>query len=140
MFFFFQSTNAYECFEKLPSSVFTLQLASYYYALQVYSLLSPHVDDTQASLYLHPPAHVVDHVIQGIRDRVETGDDVKFLASHLKRYHTQLADFAQARLLQGLGRGLSILADNGLRNASTQDLILACFMLIRSGHQPIYPR
>ena len=106
MFLFSQSTNAYECFEKLPNSVLTLQLASYYYALQVYNLLSPHIDDTQASLYLHPPAHVVEHVIKSIRDRGETDDDVKFIASHLKRYHTQLADFAQARLLQGLGRGL----------------------------------
>jgi hypothetical protein len=103
-----QSTNAYECFEKLPNSALTLQLASYYYALQVHNLLSPQVQDTQASLYLHPPEHVVDHVINSIRGRVETGDDVKFLASHLKRYHTQLADFAQARLLQGLGRGLFI--------------------------------
>ena len=108
LFLFSQSTNAYECFEKLPNSALTLQLASYYYALQVYSLLSPQAEDAQASLYLHAPEHVVDHVINGIRGRAETEDDIKFLVSHMKRYHTQLADFAQARLLQGLGRGLFI--------------------------------
>ncbi|XP_028411208.1 LOW QUALITY PROTEIN: neuroblastoma-amplified sequence-like [Dendronephthya gigantea] len=110
-----ESTNAYECFEKLPNSALTLKLASYYYALQVYSTLSPQFKDSQASLYLHPPDHVVDHVINSLRDHVETGDDdTKFLMAHLKRYHTQLADFAQARLLQGLGRGVDI-------NRFTQD-------------------
>ena len=45
-------------------------------------------------------------MIESIRGRAETEDDVKFLVSHMKRYHMRLADFAQARLLQGLGRGL----------------------------------
>ena len=100
-----QFTNAYECFEKLPGCSLTLQLATYYYALQVYNEINPLAQDTRCSLYLHAPEHVIDHVIKCTCTGQEIGDDVKFLLVHLRKYHMQLSDFGQAKLLQKLGRG-----------------------------------
>lgn len=70
--------------------------------------MNPQVLENQSSLYLHPPDYVIDHVMECFCAGQKIGDDVKFLMTHLKRYHTQLSDFSQAKLLQELGRGMFV--------------------------------
>lgn len=65
--FLFQVLDANTCFEKQPPSALSLQLAAYYYSLQIYSRLAPCFKDKCSPLYrvsvhlhfslCHPPFH-----------------------------------------------------------------------------------
>lgn len=47
----FQVLDANSCFEKQPPSALSLQLAAYYYSLQIYSRLVPCFKDKCSPLY-----------------------------------------------------------------------------------------
>ena len=99
---FLQPREAVELFQKLHDSYLCLHMATYYYALELYTRLKPH-----PKLYHHRPADVIEHVI----DHVSTGippdwpEETRDVATLLIQYHNQMADFVQAQLLQSLGRG-----------------------------------
>ena len=70
-------------------------------------LLSPDIDIDQADVYHHPPDDVVKHVM-GLLEKCDSSDwteDVQTVVTCLLQYHNQMVDFAQAQLLQSLGRG-----------------------------------
>ncbi|XP_048858218.1 NBAS subunit of NRZ tethering complex isoform X2 [Brienomyrus brachyistius] len=105
-----QVLDANKCFEKLPPSALSLQLAAYYYALQIYSRLAPCFKDKCHALYRVDPReliqlvtkHVIDH------DTVAWPEELEKLIGQLHLYNERLTDFTQAQILQGLGRGVDV--------------------------------
>ncbi|XP_064620288.1 NBAS subunit of NRZ tethering complex-like [Lineus longissimus] len=103
-------TDAEGCLDSLPRTGPTLELAAYYYALQVYNILQPYNEPRWNSLYTQPPAKVIQGVIKLVtrNKKDEWSPDVKELIPNLLKYHDLLSDFTQAQILQGLGRGVNV--------------------------------
>ena len=79
----------------------TLQLSAYYYAIQVYNLLSPQLTSHRHDVYHAQPQAVIDAVLKsGVNEK-----SVKDLMAKLTRYNDLLSDFMQAQLLLSLGKG-----------------------------------
>jgi len=97
---------------KHPTTAVSLQLAMYYYALQIYKTLpqesTPHPD----AVYLHSPGDVTKRSLKLAKKyQAEKTSDIEFdpvmspLADKLLSYNERLMDFAQAQTLQTLNRG-----------------------------------
>ena len=103
-----QPVDAEACFSKLPRTAISLQLATYFYSLQIYSRLSPPARPQPASsLYQHNPSNVIQNVINHVTqtDQSHWPEGVEELVERLKYYHELMTDFNQAQVLQGLGKG-----------------------------------
>uniref|UniRef100_A0A674I8F3 NBAS subunit of NRZ tethering complex n=1 Tax=Terrapene triunguis TaxID=2587831 RepID=A0A674I8F3_9SAUR len=105
-----QVVDANKCFEKQSHSALSLQLASYYYSLQIYAHLAPCFKDKCHPLYRADPKELIKmvtkHVSQcGYEDWPE---EIATLIKQLYYYNERLLDFTQAQILQGLGKGVDV--------------------------------
>ncbi|GFN79688.1 neuroblastoma-amplified sequence-like [Plakobranchus ocellatus] len=113
-----QNEVASNCFEELPSTDISLQVAVYYYALRIYSSvtncsgtagLGHHADP----LYRQAPSKVIGRVLDYlalVKEREEEGSKVDVgLVEKLEQYQEMLEDYNQACTLQGLGKGVDVL-------------------------------
>ncbi|KAG5277190.1 hypothetical protein AALO_G00114610 [Alosa alosa] len=105
-----QVLDANSCFEKQPASALSLQLASYYYSLQIYSRLASCFTNAKHPLYRVDPKELIRlvtrHVGEKQDDNANWPAEVDALIGQLRAYSERLADFTQAQVLQGLGRGV----------------------------------
>ncbi|KAM3861566.1 NBAS subunit of NRZ tethering complex [Diretmus argenteus] len=103
-----QVLDANRCFEKQSHSALSLQLAAYYYSLQIYSRLTPCFKDKTHTLYQADPKELIRLVTQHVSERSEWPDELENLIGQLRVYNERLTDFTQAQVLQGLGRGVDV--------------------------------
>uniref|UniRef100_A0A9J8AEJ9 NBAS subunit of NRZ tethering complex n=1 Tax=Cyprinus carpio carpio TaxID=630221 RepID=A0A9J8AEJ9_CYPCA len=106
-----QVLDANTCFEKQPPSALSLQLAAYYYSLQIYSRLAPCFKDKCSPLYRADPRELIRLVTKHVTDHAgcDWGDEeLRVLIDQLRLYSERLTDFTQAQVLQGLGRGVDV--------------------------------
>ncbi|KAJ8275215.1 hypothetical protein COCON_G00098400 [Conger conger] len=104
-----QVLDANKCFEKQSHSALSLQLAAYYYALQIYARLTPCLKDKCHPLYRADPKDLIGLVTQHVTDSREADwpEELERLIAQLRLYNERLTDFTQAQVLRGLGRGQS---------------------------------
>ncbi|XP_078131426.1 NBAS subunit of NRZ tethering complex [Sander vitreus] len=103
-----QVLDANRCFEKQCHSALSLQLAAYYYSLQIYSLLIPCFKDKNHTLYQADPKELIRSVTQHVSAYSDWPEELQKLISQLHVYNERLTDFTQAQVLQGLGRGVDV--------------------------------
>ncbi|XP_063099499.1 NBAS subunit of NRZ tethering complex-like [Cavia porcellus] len=105
-----QVLDANRYFEKQAHSALSLQLAVYYYSLQIYAHLVPGFSDKCHPLYRADPKEVIGMVTRhvthcGLKAWPEA---LAPLTAQLHHYNEQLLDLTQAQLLQGLGKGVDV--------------------------------
>ncbi|KAI7799761.1 putative neuroblastoma-amplified sequence [Triplophysa rosa] len=106
-----QVLDANACFEKQPPSAPSLQLAAYYYSLQIYSRLAPCFKDKCSPLYRADPRELIRLVTKHVTDHAGSdwvNEELEALIGQLRLYSERLTDFTQAQVLQGLGRGVDV--------------------------------
>ncbi|KAM9703151.1 NBAS subunit of NRZ tethering complex [Menidia menidia] len=103
-----QVLDANKCFEKQCHSALSLQLAAYYYSLQIYSRLTPCLKDKNHALYQADPKELIRLVTQHVSSYSDWPEELQKLISQLNVYNERLTDFTQAQVLQGLGRGVDV--------------------------------
>ncbi|XP_068609705.1 NBAS subunit of NRZ tethering complex [Brachionichthys hirsutus] len=103
-----QVLDANKCFEKQRHSALSLQLAAYYYSLQICSLLKPCFSDKSHTLYQADPKALVRLVTQHVAAYSDWPEELQKLINQLHVYNERLTDFTQAQVLQGLGRGVDV--------------------------------
>ncbi|TNM95023.1 hypothetical protein fugu_017782 [Takifugu bimaculatus] len=103
-----QVLDANKCFEKRCHSALSLQLAAYYYSLQIYSLLSPCFKNKNHTLYQADPKELIRLVTQHVAEYSGWPEELQGLINQLHAYNERLTDFTQAQVLQGLGRGVDV--------------------------------
>ncbi|XP_047378321.1 NBAS subunit of NRZ tethering complex [Sciurus carolinensis] len=105
-----QVLDANRCFEKQSHSALSLQLAAYYYSLQIYARLAPCFRDKCHPLYRADPKELIKTVTRHVtRHGCEAWpEDLVSLTEQLHYYNERLLDFTQARLLQGLRKGVDV--------------------------------
>ncbi|XP_029318532.1 LOW QUALITY PROTEIN: NBAS subunit of NRZ tethering complex [Cottoperca gobio] len=103
-----QVLDANRCFEKQCHSALSLQLAAYYYSLQIYSRLIPCFKDKNHALYQADPKELIRLVTQHVSAYSDWPEELKKLIGQLHVYNERLTDFTQAQVLQGLGRGVDV--------------------------------
>ncbi|XP_015247730.1 PREDICTED: neuroblastoma-amplified sequence [Cyprinodon variegatus] len=103
-----QVLDANKCFEKQCHSALSLQLAAYYYSLQIYSRLMPCFKDKNHTLYQADPKELIRLVTQHVSSYSAWPEELQKLISQLNVYNERLTDFTQAQVLQGLGRGVDV--------------------------------
>ncbi|XP_051471909.1 NBAS subunit of NRZ tethering complex isoform X2 [Apus apus] len=105
-----QVVDANKCFEKQLHSALSLQLASYYYSLQIYARLAPCFKDKCHPLYRADPRELIQMVTKHVAERGDTEwpEDIPALVEQLRYYNERLLDFTQAQILQGLGKGVDV--------------------------------
>ncbi|KAG7508827.1 neuroblastoma-amplified sequence [Solea senegalensis] len=103
-----QVLDANRCFEKQCHSALSLQLAAYFYSLQIYSHLKPCFRDKNHTLYQADPKELIRLVTQHVSAYSCWPEELQKLISQLHVYNERLTDFTQAQVLQGLGRGVDV--------------------------------
>ena len=101
------------CFDELPSTNISLQLAVYYYALKVYSALQPFNADHVYALYRQTPAKIIARVLDFVNHSSDNKwpEEVDALVVKMKNYQGMLEDYNQACTLQRLGKGRNTFDD-----------------------------
>ncbi|KAM3855647.1 NBAS subunit of NRZ tethering complex isoform 2-T2 [Vipera latastei] len=105
-----QVVDANKCFEKQSPSALSLQLASYYYSLQIYAHLAPCFKDECHPLYRADPKDLIQMVTKHVTSSscADWPEEIAVLIKHLQYYNERLLDFTQAQILQGLGKGVDV--------------------------------
>ncbi|KAM3602383.1 uncharacterized protein V6R79_003119 [Siganus canaliculatus] len=103
-----QVLDANRCFEKQCHSALSLQLAAYYYSLQIHSHLTPCFKNKNHTLYQADPKELIRLVTQHVRAYSDWPEELQKLINQLHVYNERLTDFTQAQVLQGLGRGVDV--------------------------------
>uniref|UniRef100_A0A8D1REX4 Neuroblastoma-amplified sequence n=1 Tax=Sus scrofa TaxID=9823 RepID=A0A8D1REX4_PIG len=105
-----QVLDANKCFEKQSPSALSLQLAAYYYSLQIYARLAPCFRDKCHPLYRADPKELIKMVTRHVtRFGWEAWpEDLVALTKQLQHYNERLLDFTQAQVLQGLQKGVDV--------------------------------
>ncbi|XP_034143835.1 neuroblastoma-amplified sequence isoform X2 [Esox lucius] len=103
-----QVLDANRCFEKQSHSALSLQLAAFYYSLQIYTRLAPCFKDRTHPLYRVDPKELIRLVTQHVTAHSDWPADVELLIGQLQVYNERLTDLTQAQVLQGLGRGVDV--------------------------------
>uniref|UniRef100_A0A8C6TYY8 NBAS subunit of NRZ tethering complex n=1 Tax=Neogobius melanostomus TaxID=47308 RepID=A0A8C6TYY8_9GOBI len=103
-----QVLDANKCFEKQCHSALSLQLAAYYYSLQIYTRLAPCFKDKNHTLYQADPKEMIRLVTQHVSSYSSWPEEIQRLIEQLRMYNERLMDFTQAQVLQGLGRGVDV--------------------------------
>ncbi|KAF4801091.1 Neuroblastoma-amplified sequence [Turdus rufiventris] len=105
-----QVVDANKCFEKQLPSALSLQLASYYYSLQIYARLAPCFKDKCHPLYRADPKELIQMVTKHVTQyaHADWPEEISTLVNQLHYYNERLLDFTQARTLQGLGKGVDV--------------------------------
>ncbi|XP_060067245.1 NBAS subunit of NRZ tethering complex-like [Ylistrum balloti] len=98
----------YDHFADFPCTSMSLQMALYYFALQIYSAIRPTFDQELSLLYKYPPFKLIEKVRMYIS---RTKDDqfpneVVQLVKNFKQYQEFLEDSIQAKQLKKLDRGI----------------------------------
>ena len=109
--YFLQPLEAEKTLDKNLGSAVSLQLAAYYYAIQIYSQLEaaspPHVKPA----YHYDPMELVQKMLshaQFMEGNNQTGAwsaELKSLVNKLQYYNELLIDYNQAQILKGLNAG-----------------------------------
>uniref|UniRef100_A0A2K5CEZ1 NBAS subunit of NRZ tethering complex n=1 Tax=Aotus nancymaae TaxID=37293 RepID=A0A2K5CEZ1_AOTNA len=102
--------DANRCFEKQSHSAISLQLAAYYYSLQIYARLAPCFRDKCHPLYRADPKELIKMVTRHVtrHGREAWPEDLVSLTKQLQYYNERLLDFTQAQVLQGLRKGVDV--------------------------------
>uniref|UniRef100_A0A8C3R102 NBAS subunit of NRZ tethering complex n=1 Tax=Cyanoderma ruficeps TaxID=181631 RepID=A0A8C3R102_9PASS len=105
-----QVVDANKCFEKQLHSALSLQLASYYYSLQIYAHLAPCFKDKCHPLYRADPKELIQMVTKHVTQyaHADWPEEISTLINQLHYYNERLLDFTQAQTLQGLGKGVDV--------------------------------
>ncbi|XP_007641500.1 neuroblastoma-amplified sequence isoform X2 [Cricetulus griseus] len=105
-----QVLDANKCFEKQARSALSLQLAAYYYSLQIYARLAPCFRDRCHPLYRVDPKELIKMVTRHVAQHGHDAwpEDLVSLIKQLHYYNERLLDFTQAQLLQGLRKGVDV--------------------------------
>ncbi|XP_039577537.1 neuroblastoma-amplified sequence isoform X2 [Passer montanus] len=105
-----QVVDANKCFEKQLHSALSLQLASYYYSLQIYARLAPCFKDKCHPLYRADPKELIQMVTKHVTHYAQADwpEEITSLINQLHYYNERLLDFTQAQTLQGLGKGVDV--------------------------------
>ncbi|XP_048258558.1 NBAS subunit of NRZ tethering complex-like isoform X1 [Haliotis rufescens] len=105
-----KASDAEKCFEEFPSTDVSIQLALYYYALQIYTTLKPSTKPLPFALYRQDPTKVIRKVINHVTSRPNSDwpEEVVDLIPKLEKYREMLEDYNQAITLKKLGRGVDI--------------------------------
>ncbi|XP_053317315.1 NBAS subunit of NRZ tethering complex [Spea bombifrons] len=105
-----QVVDANKCFEKQSHSALSLQLAAYYYSLQIYAHLAPCLKDKCHPLYRADPKELIQMVTKYVSDYANANWPVELvtLIEQLHYYNERLVDLTQAQILQGLGKGVDV--------------------------------
>uniref|UniRef100_A0A8K9VB36 NBAS subunit of NRZ tethering complex n=1 Tax=Oncorhynchus mykiss TaxID=8022 RepID=A0A8K9VB36_ONCMY len=103
-----QVLDANRCFEMQSHSALSLQLAAYYYSLQIYNHLVPCLKANTHTLYRADPKELIRLVTQHVTAHSDWPADVEELIGQLQVYNERLTDLTQAQVLQGLGRGVDV--------------------------------
>uniref|UniRef100_U3FS09 Neuroblastoma-amplified sequence n=1 Tax=Callithrix jacchus TaxID=9483 RepID=U3FS09_CALJA len=105
-----QVLDANRCFEKQSHSAISLQLAAYYYSLQIYARLAPCFRDKCHPLYKADPKELIKMVTRHVTRHGQEAwpEDLVSLTKQLHYYNERLLDFTQARVLQGLRKGVDV--------------------------------
>ncbi|XP_069829255.1 NBAS subunit of NRZ tethering complex isoform X2 [Dendropsophus ebraccatus] len=105
-----QVLDANKCFEKQSHSALSLQLAAYYYSLQIYAHLAPCFKDKCHPLYRADPNMLITLVTKYVSDYANANWPIELvpLIEQLHYYNERLVDFTQAQILQGLGKGVDV--------------------------------
>ena len=112
-----QPVDAEQCFSKLPSTDISLQIAVYYYSLQLASHLhccTSNEDRTLSNLYRQSPASLctamVTYISRAVSDPVsgaQLSAAVHQMALRLMHYNSRLIEMTQAQALRRLDTGES---------------------------------
>ncbi|CAI9734159.1 neuroblastoma-amplified sequence-like [Octopus vulgaris] len=100
--------DADQCFSQLPNTTLSIQLAKYYYSIQLYNYMSPQIVGRMADVFKHPPRVVVETVEEFLSHNPTLPADIQKCVERLNYYKNLIKDHAQARFLRGLGRGVDI--------------------------------
>ncbi|KAM4772461.1 NBAS subunit of NRZ tethering complex [Rhinophrynus dorsalis] len=105
-----QVVDANKFFEKQSHSALSLQLAAYYYSLQIYAHLAPCFKDKCHPLYRADPKDLIKLVTKYVSDYANSNwpMELSTLIEHLHYYNERLVDLTQAQILQGLGKGVDV--------------------------------
>ncbi|KAJ1149646.1 hypothetical protein NDU88_002451 [Pleurodeles waltl] len=105
-----QVVDANKCFAKQSHSALSLQLAAYYYSLQIYAHLAPCFKDKCHPLYRADPKDLIKMVTKHVSEyaNADWPEELVALIEQLQYYNEQLMDFTQAQILQGLGKGVDV--------------------------------
>ncbi|XP_032352947.1 neuroblastoma-amplified sequence isoform X1 [Camelus ferus] len=105
-----QVLDANKCFEKQSHSAVSLQLAAYYYSLQIYARLAPCFVDKCHPLYRADPKELIKMVTRHVSlyGHEAWPEDLVPLTRQLHYYNERLLDFTQAQVLQGLRKGVDV--------------------------------
>ncbi|XP_037669373.1 neuroblastoma-amplified sequence isoform X2 [Choloepus didactylus] len=105
-----QVLDANKCFEKQSHSALSLQLAAYYYSLQIYAHLTPCFRDKCHPLYRADPKELIKMVTRHVTQYGHGAwpEDVISLTRQLHYYNERLLDLTQAQVLQGLRKGVDV--------------------------------
>ncbi|XP_061316824.1 NBAS subunit of NRZ tethering complex isoform X3 [Pezoporus flaviventris] len=105
-----QVVDANKCFDKQLHSALSLQLASYYYSLQIYAHLAPCFKDKCHPLYRAEPKELIQMVTKHVSQYgcTDWPEEIATLINQLHYYNERLLDFTQAQILQGLGKGVDV--------------------------------
>uniref|UniRef100_A0A452VG98 NBAS subunit of NRZ tethering complex n=1 Tax=Ursus maritimus TaxID=29073 RepID=A0A452VG98_URSMA len=105
-----QVLDANKCFEKQAHSALSLQLAAYYYSLQIYARLAPCFRDKCHPLYRADPKMLIKMVTRHVTRYGHEAwpEDLVSLTKQLHYYNERLLDFTQAQILQGLRKGVDV--------------------------------
>nr|XP_010945645.1 neuroblastoma-amplified sequence isoform X1 [Camelus bactrianus] len=105
-----QVLDANKCFEKQSHSAVSLQLAAYYYSLQIYARLAPCFVDKCHPLYRADPKELIKMVTRHVSRYGHEAwpEDLVPLTRQLHYYNERLLDFTQAQVLQGLRKGVDV--------------------------------
>uniref|UniRef100_A0A3Q1NAM6 NBAS subunit of NRZ tethering complex n=1 Tax=Bos taurus TaxID=9913 RepID=A0A3Q1NAM6_BOVIN len=101
---------ANKCFEKQSHSALSLQLAAYYYSLQIYAQLAPCFRDKCHPLYRADPKELIKMVSRHVTlyGHEAWPEELAALTKQLHYYNERLLDFTQAQILQGLRKGVDV--------------------------------
>ncbi|KAM9201405.1 NBAS subunit of NRZ tethering complex [Dugong dugon] len=105
-----QVLDANKCFEKQSHSALSLQLAAYYYSLQIYARLVPCFTGKCHPLYGADPKELIKMVTRHVTQYGYEAwpEDLVSLTKQLHYYNERLLDFTQAQVLQGLRKGVDV--------------------------------
>ncbi|BFY98427.1 hypothetical protein BsWGS_01467 [Bradybaena similaris] len=99
------------CFDSFPSTDISLQLAVYFYAVQVYSTMQPYTPPHVYALYRQTPSKIIGRVFDYIANSSEheRPEEVRTMIKKLQMKQEMLEDFNQACTLQKLGKGVDVI-------------------------------
>lgn len=105
-----QAEVADKCLSSLPQSGLALEVAQYYYTLQVYCTLQPYPLPRPASVYLHLPSRVCQLVLHHLaaHPEQEWPAGVTAVKPLLLQCCAKLEDWNQAQALQRLAPGVDV--------------------------------